>query len=87
MRMLLNLAWIFCGTLKFSGLAVALGGVAMFGWYFVRANARAARKDAGENAAVAWGGAGAMRGAKVLALGLLMQFAAFILMALLPGRP
>jgi hypothetical protein len=86
-RTILNLAWIFCGTLKFGGLAVALGGVAMFGWYFVKANARSARRDAGEDARVAWGGKGAMTGAKVLALGLVAQFAAFLLMALLPGRP
>jgi hypothetical protein len=60
--------------------------VALFGWHFVRANARAARKDAGDDAPVAWGGAGAMQGLKILGLGLGVQFAAFVLMLLLPGR-
>ena len=65
---------------------MALAGVATFGWHFVRANARAARKDAGDDAPVAWGGAGAMLGAKLLGVGLAVQLAAFVLIALLPGR-
>lgn len=82
-RPILNLIWTLTGFLKFTGLALALGGVAMFGWYFVRANARAARKD---DAPVAWGGAGAMNGVKILGLGLGVQLLAFVLILLLPGR-
>ena len=87
MKIILDLAWMLSSVLKFGGLALALGGVAMFGWYFVRANARAARNDVGANAAVAWGGADAMKGVKLLALGLAVQVAAFVLILLLPGRP
>ena len=46
MTLFLNFAWTFVGVLKFGGLAVALIGVAVFGWYFVRGNARAARDNA-----------------------------------------
>jgi hypothetical protein len=59
----------------------------MFGWHFVRAHARAARKDAGDDAPVAWGGAGAIKGVKILGAGLGVQLVAFVLILLLPGRP
>lgn len=91
MRTLLDLAWMFCGLLKYGGLALALAGVVMFGWYFVRANAHAAKQDAhkqdGSENAIVWGGPRAMMGAKVIGLGLAVQLVAFVLMALLPGRP
>ncbi len=85
MKTLLDIAWMFCGLLKYGGLAVALGGVVIFGWHFVRANARAARQTVDENT-VAWGGPGAMLGVKVLAVGVAVQVVAFVLMLLLPGR-
>jgi hypothetical protein len=89
MRQILDAAWMFAGFLKFGGLAVALGGVAMFGRHFIRSNARGAHNDsagADGDAPIAWGGAGAKRGLKVLALGLALQLAAFVLALLLPGR-
>ena len=55
MKTVLDAAWMINTALKYCGLAVALGGVAVFGWYFVRANARAARDDMNEDAPVAWG--------------------------------
>ena len=46
-----------------------------------------AGKHASRAAALAWGGADAMKGVKLLALGLAVQVAAFVLILLLPGRP
>jgi len=84
-RTLLDAGWMISSFLKYGGLAVALGGVAIFGWYFVGANARAAQRDGDQNS-VAWGGAGAMLGIKVLAVGVAVQLASFVLRLLLPGR-
>ena len=87
MNNILDVAWSLSAILKFGGIAVALAGVAIFGWYFVRANARAARNESEEGASVAWGGAGAKIGIKILGLGILLQIAAFLLAVVLPGRP
>jgi len=70
---------------KYAGLALALAGVALFGWYFVRDNARAATRDTGDGA-VAWGGPRALLGAKIVAAGIALQVAAFLVAAFLPGR-
>ena len=85
MVLLLNAAWALYSVLKFAGLAIAIIGVAIFGWYFVRANARAAR-NADKNASIAWGGAGATVGLKVIAFGLAMQVTGFLLALVLPSR-
>ena len=87
MNNILDAAWLLSAILKYGGIVVALGGVAIFGWYFVRANAREARKENEEEASVSWGGAGGRSGLKVLGLGILLQLAAFLLAAVLPGRP
>jgi hypothetical protein len=87
MNNILDAAWLLPSILKYAGIIVALGGVAIFGWYFVRANARAAREEDAEGGSVAWGGAGAKTGIKVLGLGMALQIAAFLLAVVLPGRP
>lgn len=82
---LLDILWTLSAFFKYGGLLLALAGVAIFGWYFVRANARAALQDTGENT-VAWGGPRAVTGLKVLAAGMVVQVLAFGISAFLPGR-
>lgn len=86
MTLFLNFAWIFVGVLKFGGLAVALIGVAIFGWYFVRGNAQAAREDASTVPSSSWRGAGPIFGAKILGLGIALQILSVLLAVALPGR-
>jgi hypothetical protein len=86
MKLYFDLAWILIKTLSFGGLAVALVGVAIFGWNFVRINARAGRGDSGEIPRESWRGKGATLGLQLLALGVVMQIASFILSASLPHR-
>ena len=83
----LDSAWTLDGILKYGGLIIALAGVAIFGWYFVRINARAALAERSDIPAQSWRGRGALLGAKILALGIVVQVASFILGAMLPGRP
>ncbi len=83
---ILTAAWVLVAALKWSGLAIALAGVSIFGWYFIRANARAARKDSADVTVVAWGGAAARSGIKILVLGIMVQVVGFLLAMALPGR-
>jgi hypothetical protein len=86
MAVFLNLAWMFVGVLKFGGLAVALSGVAVFGWYFVRGNAQAARDNADKVPSSSWRGPGPIFGAKILGTGIALQVMSALLAAALPGR-
>ncbi len=86
MALFLNLAWLSVGVLKFGGLALALIGVAVFGWYFVRGNARAARDGTGKVPISSWRGPGPMLGAKMLAGGIALQVLSVLLAVMLPGR-
>jgi len=86
MTLLLDAAWILYKILSFSGLALALAGVGIFGWHFVRLNARAAREDSGKIPAQSWRGGGARLGLHVLASGVTLAVTAMILGAALPGR-
>ena len=86
MAYFLDGAWMLVKTLSFGGFAVALAGVAVFGWYFVRINAQAVHNDTGAIPPEAWRGEGAIFGLKILATGAAMQIAAMVLAAILPGR-
>jgi hypothetical protein len=86
MTMFLNLAWMFVGILKFGGLAVALIGVAVFGWYFVRENAQAAQGNSNKVPSSSWRGPGPIFGAKILAVGMTLQVMSVLLAVALPGR-
>ena len=79
-------AWILVKTLSYGGLAVALLGVAIFGWHFVRINARAGRGDTNEVPRESWRGRGATLGLKVLLTGAGMQVASFLLSGVLQIR-
>ena len=82
-----NSAWALDGTLKYGGFIIALAGVAIFGWYFVRINARAALAERSDIPVKSWRGSGALFGAKIFALGIVVQVASFILGTMLPGSP
>ena len=57
MNLLFDAAWLLIKVLSYGGLAVALLGVAIFGWHFVRLNARAGRGDSGDIPRIlAWSG-------------------------------
>jgi hypothetical protein len=86
MMLFLNFAWTFVGVLKFGGLAVDLIGVAVFGWYFVRGNAQAARDNSDKIPSSSWRGPGPIFGAKILGVGIALQVFSVLLAAALPGR-
>ena len=65
--MLLSAAWTLQKGLSLGGLAVALAGVATFGWHFVRINAAAAQGDSSEIPPESWRGAGARYGLSIFA--------------------
>ncbi len=84
--MLIAAAWVLQKTLSLGGLAVALAGVANFGWHFVRINALAARDDTGEIPPESWRGVGARYGLSILAAGVTLALASTILAAILPSQ-
>jgi hypothetical protein len=84
--MLLSAAWVLQKVLSLGGLAVALAGVATFGWHFVRINAAAAQGDSSEIPPESWRGAGAIYGLSILAAGVVLALASVILAAMLPSR-
>lgn len=84
--MLLSAAWMLQKGLSLGGLAVALAGVATFGWHFVRINAAAAQGDSSEIPPESWRGAGARYGLSILLAGLVLALASMILAAMLPSQ-
>jgi hypothetical protein len=84
--MLLSAAWVLQKALSLGGLAVALAGVATFGWHFVRINAVAAQGDSNEIPPESWRGAGARYGLSILLAGLVLALASVILAAMLPSQ-
>ncbi len=83
MRLLLDVAWPLVGLLKYTGLAAALIGIVIFGWFFVRGNAQS---ESGDVPSSSWRGPGPMLGAKILMVGTLLEIASIGLAVLLPGR-
>ena len=86
MTLVLNIAWVLIKIFSYGGIAAAFAGVAVFGFHFVRLNARAARTDSSAVPSDSWRGRGAMLGMTILAAGAGMQLAAYLLSAVLPGR-
>ncbi len=86
MMQFLNFAWALVGVLKFGGLAVALIGVAVFGWHFVRGNAHAAQDNSDKVPSSSWRGPGPVFGAKILGVGIALQVMSVLLAIALPGR-
>jgi hypothetical protein len=86
MQFLINTAWILVKFFSYGGLVVALVGVAIFGWYFVGINARAAKiREEGEIPQSSWRGKGARRGYLLIAIGIGLQILSMILAAILPN--
>jgi uncharacterized membrane protein YedE/YeeE len=83
---LLTAAWIFVAILKYGSLLVVLAGIGVFGWNFVRLNAKAGRSESGDVPAAAWKGPAAMLGAKLVGLGIGLAVIAMLAAAVLPGR-
>ncbi len=69
-----------------AGLAFALAGLSIFGWYFVSLNAQAAREDSGAIPPESWRGPGARLGSWVFAAGVALAIASVALSGMLPGR-
>jgi hypothetical protein len=86
MKLFLDLAWTLVAVLKYGGLAIALAGVAVFGWHFVRENAHSARDGSSEILPSSWRGPGPMLGAKMLVIGIILQILSVLLAVTLPGR-
>ena len=72
MATILSAAWFLVQFLKYIGLAIALLGVVIFGWYFVSINACAARSSRNDVSPEAWRDPGAIRGAKLLGIGIVV---------------
>ena len=83
----LDAAWAGVRFLTDASLLVAIAGVGIFGWHFVRTSGDAVEADAKEISSLAWRGRGALLGLKVLACGAALQVAAILLSAVLPSRP
>jgi len=85
-RIFLDIAWTILGLIRYASLAVALAGVAVFGWHFVGINGRAAKAGSGDIPVESWRGPGAVTGIKLVVLGFAMLAALLLLSALLPPR-
>jgi len=86
MSQFLAAVWLLQKALSYGGLVMALAGVAIFGWYFIRLNAVAAKSDAAEIPAESWRGPGAQFGLIVFAAGMGLAMASIILTSAPDGR-
>jgi hypothetical protein len=82
MALALHLAWILMTVLRFAGIIIIFGGVALFGAFFIAGNARAAD---GRVPASSWQGAGPRKAMRIAAFGALMLFAAFLVSLFMPN--
>lgn len=80
-----HLIWIVVTVLRFGGVLFLFVGFAIFGAYFVMANARVARSGDSAIPAASWQGAGPRAGIKIFASGAFMLLCAFILATFLPN--
>lgn len=71
--------------LKFGGAAMALAGLGIFGFYFIRENGRSARKGQNAVPSSAWRGNGPIKGLKLIACGALVIGASVAVSFLLPS--
>jgi hypothetical protein len=76
--------WLLVTILRFSGLPLMFAGFAVFGVYFVRENALAARAGDGNIPASSWQGAGPKMAMAIFAMGAGMLFIAHLFAMYLP---
>jgi hypothetical protein len=86
MAMFLDAAWTVVSVCKYGSIIIALTGVGIFGFYFVRENARSARQGENTIPATAWRGKGPRLGAQLLAAGVVLQLISIIVAVTVPGR-
>ena len=86
MALILAAAWLLQKLFSLGGLAVALAGLAKFGWHFIRINALAAQGETGEIPPDAWRGKGARTGLLMFATGVALAILSMILSGSLPSR-
>lgn len=82
MLLTLHLAWVGMTVLRFAGVVVLFAGVALFGVYFIAGNARATD---GAIPRSSWLGPGPRKGMGIIALGVFMLLAAFIIGRFMPN--
>ena len=73
--------------LKFAGAAIAVTGVGIFGFYFIRDNGRSARRGENSVPAKAWRGAGPRKAAQIFAAGIFALTLSVLVSLILPGTP
>ena len=83
---MLNDAWRFTQALNFGGVAVAVAGVGVFGWTFVKLNAIAARGETNTVPSNSWRGKPARLALVIFGVGVAMQVLGYTLGLMLPLR-
>jgi hypothetical protein len=86
MAFIIGGAWRLTQALNFGGIAVAVIGVAVFGWTFVKLNALAARGESNSVPSASWRGPSARLGMLIFACGVGMQLLGYVMAVLLPHR-
>lgn len=71
--------------LKFCGVALAFAGVMIFGFHFIRDNARSARQGESAVRQTAWRGEGPKKGIALFAIGVVVMLASLMVSFILPA--
>jgi hypothetical protein len=74
-------------VLKFAGVAFGFAGVMIFGFHFIRENARSARQGESHVRREAWRGEGPKKGIRLFAIGVAVVAASLMVSLILPGAP
>lgn len=88
-----SMPWLFfiasvsSTLLKFTGAAIAVVAVGIFGFYFIRDNGRSARRGESSVPAKAWRGVGPQKAARIFAVGAFALMLSFLVSLILPGVP
>lgn len=88
-----SMPWLFfvasvaSTLLKFTGAAIAMVAVGIFGFYFIRDNGRSARRGENSVPAKAWRGTGPRTAARIFAVGVFVLMLSFLVSLVLPAVP
>jgi hypothetical protein len=86
-RWLFFIAAAVSTLLKFAGAAIAVTGVGIFGFYFIRDNGRSARRGESSVPAKAWRGPGPRKAARIFAVGISALTLSVLVSLILPRMP